>query len=138
VQEVVVIRGPRRRRRPQVTVETQPDGLPKTGLFAEPLVVTALEPLEPEHLEDGRWRVTFRVEVRDAEGKRCSDLAVDARVTGPERSATVQVTTDLFGRARIRMTGPVGRYELSLLEVAAKALRWDGEAGPRHAAIEVA
>ncbi|MFP4310563.1 MAG: Ig-like domain-containing protein [Nitriliruptoraceae bacterium] len=129
----------RRRLRPRrsLTPEPQPDGLPKAGLFAEPLRVTMLEALEPELVEDGQRRVTFRVEVKDAEGKRCSDLAIDARVTGPERSATVQVVTDLFGRARVRMTGPPGSYELELLEVAAKALRWDAAAGPRRARLDV-
>ncbi|MFU8839661.1 MAG: hypothetical protein ACNA8R_02940 [Nitriliruptoraceae bacterium] len=131
-------RGPRRlRRRRHLTPEPQPDGLPKTGLFSEPIRVTLLESLEPETLDDGTRRVTFRLEVKDADGKRCSDLAVDARVDGPHRSATVQVTTDLFGRARIRMTGPPGRYELEVLEVAAKALRWAADEGPRHVAADV-
>jgi hypothetical protein len=129
------LRRPPRRR--QLTPEPQPDGLPKTGLFTEPIRVTALEALEPETLDDGLRRVTFRIEVKDADGKRCSDLAVDAHVTGPERSATVQVVTDLFGRARIRMTGPPGRYEVEILEVAAKALAWDTEAGPRTQQVGV-
>lgn len=126
-------RGSRRlRRRRHLTPELQPDGLPKTGLFSEPIRITALEALEPETLEDGARRVTFMLEVKDADGRRCSDLAIDARVEGPERSASVQVTTDLFGRARIRMSGPPGRYELEILEVAAKALRWAADEGPRH------
>lgn len=124
---------PRRR----ATVEPQPDGLPKTGLFTEPIRVTLLQALEPEILEDGSRRVTFRVEVKDADDQRCSDLAIDARVTGPERTATVQVVTDLFGRARIRMTGPAGRYELEILEVAAKALQWAAGDGPRTASVTV-
>lgn len=129
----------RRRLRPRRSLvpEPQPDGLPKTGLFTEPIRVTMLEALEPELLEAGARRVTFRVEVKDAEGRRCSDLAIDATVTGPERSATVQVVTDLFGRARIRMSGPAGTYSLELLEVAAKALAWDATAGPRRARVEV-
>ncbi len=120
-----------------MTPEQQPDGLPKTGLFTEPIRVTMLEALEPELVEDGARRVTFRVEVKDAEGRRCSDLAVDARITGPERSAKVQVVTDLFGRARIRMTGPAGTYELELLEVAAKALEWAADQGPRLVRVTV-
>jgi hypothetical protein len=132
-----VIRGARRRRRPHVTLERQPDGLPKTGLFAEPVRVTRLEALDPELVEDGRHRVTFQVEVKDAEGRRCSDLAVDARFTGPERAATVQGTTDMFGRVRIRMTGPAGEYRLEVLEVAAKGLAFDRDAGPTTAMVTV-
>ena len=130
-----MIRGARRRRRPRVTLERQPDGLPKTGLFAEPVRVTRLDALDPELVEDGRHRVTFQVEVKDAEGRRCSDLAVDARITGPERAATVQGTTDMFGRVRIRMTGPAGEYHLEVLEVAAKGLDFDRDAGPTTATV---
>ena len=130
-----MIRGARRRRRPRVTLERQPDGLPKTGLFAEPVRVTSLDALDPELVEDGRHRVTFQVEVKDAEGRRCSDLAVDARITGPERAATVQGTTDMFGRVRIRMTGPAGEYHLEVLEVAAKGLDFDRDAGPTTATV---
>jgi hypothetical protein len=96
----------RRRRRRQVVLERHPDDLPKRGLFTEPIRITRLEALEPETQEDGTTRVTFLVEVKDAEDKRCSDLAVDARVSGPERTATVQGATDMFGRVRVRMTGP--------------------------------
>ena len=132
-----MIRGARRRRRPRVTLERQPDGLPKTGLFAEPVRVTRLDALDPELVEDGRHRVTFQVEVKDAEGRRCSDLAVDARITGPERAATVQGTTDMFGRIRIRMTGPAGEYRLEVLEVAAKGLAFDRDAGLTTATVTV-
>ncbi len=127
----MVLRRLRAARRQRVELEPQPDDLPKTGLFAEPIRITRLDVLDPEPQVDGRTRVTFLVEVKDAEDKRCSELAVDARVTGPERTSTVQPTTDLFGRVRIRMTGPPGAYELEVLEVAAKGLAWDAEAGPR-------
>jgi len=126
-----------RRRRRQVTLERQPDDLPKRGLFAEPIRITRLETLAPETLEDGRTRVTFLVEVKDADDRRCSDLAVDARVSGPERTATVQGTTDLFGRLRVRMTGPPGHYVIEVLSVAAKGLDWDASAGPTTAAQDV-
>lgn len=126
-----------RRRRRQVTLERQPDDLPKRGLFAEPIRITRLEALAPETLEDGRTRVTFLLEVKDADDRRCSDLAVDARVSGPERTATVQGTTDLFGRLRFRMTGPPGPYGIEVLAVAAKGLDWDADAGPTAAAQDV-
>ncbi len=132
-----MFRGARRRRRPQLTLERQPDGAPKAGLFTEPVRVTRLEPLDPEIMDDGRHRVTFQVEVKDAEGRRCSDLAVDARLTGPERAATVQGTTDMFGRLRIRMTGPPGDYTLEVLDVAAKGLAFDRDAGPTTAATVI-
>jgi hypothetical protein len=127
----------RRRRRRQVVLERHPDDLPKRGLFTEPIRITRLEALEPETQEDGTTRVTFLVEVKDAEDKRCSDLAVDARVSGPDRTATVQGSTDMFGRVRVRMTGPPGHYEIEVLEVAAKGLDWDATAGPTSAAQDV-
>jgi hypothetical protein len=129
----VIRRRIRRAVRPRIELERQPDDLPKTGLFIEPLRVARLDALDTEEMEDGTRRVTFMVEVRDAEDKRCSDIAVDATISGPERSATVQATTDMFGRVRFRMTGPAGRYAIELLEVAAKALSWDRDAGPMGA-----
>jgi hypothetical protein len=133
----VAVRRPRRRRRPQLTLETQPDGLPKVGLFAEPVRVTRLEVLDLEPVDQGT-RVTFLVEVKDAEDKRCSDVAVEARVEGPERTRTVQGTTDLFGRIRFRTTGPPGRYAIELTDVAAGGLAWDREAGPHVEDVQVA
>lgn len=127
----------RGRKRRQLTLERQPDDLPKRGLFTEPIRITRLEALAPEVLEDGTTRVTFLVEVKDADDRRCSDLAVDARVDGPERTATVQGTTDMFGRVRMRMAGPAGRYGIEVLAVAAKGLDWDADAGPTTAALEV-
>lgn len=132
-----MIRGAGRRRRHRITLERQPDGVPKAGLFTEPVRVTRLEALETEVVEGGRHRVAFQVEVKDAEGRRCSDLAVDARITGPERAATVQGATDMFGRVKIRMTGPAGDYTLEVLEVAAKGLAFDLEAGPTTATVTV-
>jgi hypothetical protein len=123
--------------RPTVTVEPQPDDLPKTGLFAEPVRVAALQVLDPEVVEDGRHRVTFLVEVRDAEGRRCPDLSVEAQVTGPERTRTVQGTTDLFGRIRFRMASTAGDYHLEVTDVAARGLDWDRAAGPLEASIRV-
>ncbi len=118
---------------PTITLERTPDGVPKRGFFTEPVHVSALEVVDPERTDDGRQRVTFRVEVRDAEGRRCSELAVDARISGPERSRDVQAVTDLFGRVRVRMAGPPGHYRIEITDVAAQGLAWDREAGPRTA-----
>jgi hypothetical protein len=131
----------RRRRRggPRPTLPTAKarDDIPKTGLFAEPVRVDDLVVFDTELLGDGSHRVTFRVEVRDADGRRCPDLAVEARVRGPERTATVQGTTDLFGRLRFRMAGPAGTYAIEVTDVAAFGLRWDATAGPTETSVTV-
>lgn len=116
--------------RPVVTLEPMPDAIPKRGLFTEPVRVSLLEVLEPELVPEGHHRVTFRIEVRDAEDRRCPELAVDARITGPERTRDVQAVTDLFGRVRMRMTGPPGDYRIEITDVAARGLTWDRDAGP--------
>jgi hypothetical protein len=123
----------RRPRRPELTVEPHPDELPKRGLFSEPVRITRLDVLDPEHLDDGRRRAVFLVEVRDADDRRCSDVAVEVTVAGPERTSTVQGTTDLLGRLRVRMAGPAGDYALRVEDVGALGLDWDPEAGPRDA-----
>ena len=127
----------RRRRRAELTLERQPDALPKSGLFSEPLRITALDVLDPELLDDGRRRASFRVEVRDTNGQRCPDIAVEARLSGPERERTVQGTTDMLGRIRFRMAGPPGTYRIELTDVGAKGLGWDPQAGPTTAEVEV-
>ncbi|MEX1177734.1 MAG: hypothetical protein WEB09_04665 [Nitriliruptor sp.] len=127
----------RRRTRPTPTLEQQRDDMPKIGLFAEPVRVADLQVLAPEVLDDGRHRVTFLVEVRDAEGRRCPDLAVEARVSGPERTRTVQGATDLFGRIRFRMAGPAGTYALEVTDVAAHGLDWARDAGTATAEVTV-
>lgn len=130
----------RRRRRPPegLVIEREPDAAPKHGLFTEPVRVTDIDVLDPEVVEDGHRRVTFRVSIRDADGRRCPSLAVEARLTGPERTATVQGTTDMLGRLRFRMTGPGGTYRIEVTDVAAGGLDWDPDAGPATATIEVA
>lgn len=127
----------RRRRPPDITLERQPDALPRTGLFTEPLRVTRLDVLEPEQLDDGGHRAAFRVEVRDVEDRRCPEVAVEARLVGPERERTVQGTTDLLGRIRFRMSGPPGRYTIEVTDVGAGGLGWDAEAGPRGAELDI-
>lgn len=127
----------RLRRRPVLATEPQPDAHPKAGLFAEPVRVTSLRVLDPEPLDDGTRRVTFLVEVRDAEDRRCPDVSVEATVSGPERSRTVQGTTDLLGRIRFRTTGPAGSYHIELRDVAAGGLAWDRGAGPSSAVTQL-
>jgi len=127
----------RRRRHPDITLERQPDALPRRGLFTEPVRVTRLDVLEPEHLTDGSRRAAFRVEVRDAEDRRCPEVAVEARLAGPVRDRTVQGTTDLLGRIRFRMSGPPGRYTIEITDVGAGGLGWDTEAGPCHAELHL-
>ena len=133
----VVFRRLARARRPRVTTETQPDALPKRGLFAEPIRVTKLDPLDPDVDDHGLARAVFMVEVKDAEDRRCSDLSVEARLTGPDRTRTVQGTTDLMGRIRFRMASGPGEYRIELTDVAAGGLDWDDAAGPREATTEL-
>lgn len=101
------------------------DSHPKDGLFAQPLVVSALVAADPEPQGDSQVRVTFRATVKDAGGRRCPDVAVDATITGPQRAASGSATTDLMGAVKFRMTGPPGTYEVAIDDVAAGGLRWD-------------
>lgn len=133
----MVLRRIARARRPRATTETQPDDLPKRGLFAEPVRVTKLEALDPDTDDDGVARAIFLVEVKDAEDRRCSDISVEAEVTGPDRSRKVQGTTDMMGRLRFRMASGTGSYTIELLDVAAGGLDWDPTAGPRSTATHV-
>lgn len=112
-----------------------PDDLPRDQMFQQPLTCS-VEAGDPEEVDEGT-RVTFRVLVRDATGRRCPDLAVEATVTGPERTRTGQVTTDMFGAARFRMTGPAGTYRCDVEDVAAFALDWDRDASQLRATTEV-
>ena len=125
------------RPRPVLRTEKQRDDRPKTGLFAEPVRVEALTVLDPEVNDDGSHRVTYQVEVRDAEGRRCSELAVEARLVGPSATKVLQGATDMFGRIRFRMDGPPGEYAVTVTDVAAFGLAWDREAGPTEASITV-
>lgn len=128
------------RRRPRVLegdLGKVPDDLPRSGLFTEPLRVDRITVRDPERLDEGGWRAAFVVRVRDAADKRCPDLAVEARIDGPERSATGMTTTDLSGRATFRMAGPSGRYRLTVLDVAAGALPFDRTASTLTAEADV-
>lgn len=104
------------------------DSHPKDGLFDQPLVVTALTASEPEAREDGQVRIAFRATIKDAEGRRCPDVAVTATIVGPDRTAAGTTTTDLMGAVRFRMTGPPGTYRITIDDVAAGALAWDVDA----------
>lgn len=118
-------------------IRSVPDDLPRDGLFAPPLVSDDIRVLEPDTLADGQVRAAFRVTVRDAEGKRCPDLAVHARIDGPQRSASGMGHTDLMGRVTFRMTGPHGTYRFEVTDIAAGALDWDRDASVVTASTEV-
>lgn len=118
-----------RRRRRQLPVEPLPDGLPKRGLFSEPIRVTSLTSQGAEPAGSA-WRVAFMVEVRDDAGQRCPDVAVEAKLAGPTREATAVGNTDMLGRVRFRTTGPAGAYRLEVLDVGAGGLDWDRAGGP--------
>ncbi|HSK24889.1 MAG TPA: hypothetical protein VK906_17015 [Egicoccus sp.] len=127
----------RTRPAPAFTLERQPDALPKTGLFAEPVRVASIRVLDPEEADGGRVTVAFLVEVRDSEDQRCSTLAVEARLRGPEREWVVSGNTDLMGRLKFRATGPSGEYAIEVLDVAAGGLQFDPTAGETRAATTV-
>lgn len=102
-------------------LERLPDDLPRDRLFAEPLAL-AVTATEPETMDGHGFRVTFRVTIRDADGKRCPDLAVHAAIAGPERTASGLGHTDLMGAVKFRMTGPAGAYRFTVESVAGGAL----------------
>jgi hypothetical protein len=128
----------RRRARP-MHPDLQPvtDDLPRDKLFTQPLVVAVLTATEPEPQADGGVRVTFRATVKDADGKRCPDLAVDATIAGPERTASGMAHSDLMGNVKFRMTGPAGRYTITIDDVAAGGLAWDRSQGVTSASVDV-
>lgn len=126
----------RRTADPEMEGYPLPDDVPRRGLYAEPVRVSKIRTGDVEDSEDGRLRVTFAVEVRDAEDKRCPNIAVEATIDGPERSGTGTAVTDLLGRAKFRMEGPAGRYELEVRDVAAGGLDWDRGASQLRAATD--
>jgi len=130
------LRRARRRRIDPSGMVGLPDSHPKRGLIAEPVRVGELQHASTEPLEDGTHRVTFVVEVRAADDARCAAVAVEARITGPERARTVSGATDMLGRVRFRMTGPTGAYRLEVTDVAAGGLDWDRDAGPVRADVD--
>lgn len=111
---------------------TVPDDLPRDMLFAQPLVCEVSGKVEQT---DSGPRAVFRVLVKDAEGKRCPDLAVEVRIDGPERTATGQTTTNMLGVAMFRMGGPAGVYAAEVVDVAAHALAWDRDASTLTARV---
>lgn len=115
------------------TLEKVPDSHPKSGLFTEPVRVASIQVPDPEPLDDSTGRVSFLVEVRDADDKRCPQFFVEATVTSPDRSRTVSGTTDLLGRIRFRTTGGAGTYLVEITDVGAGGVTWDPAAGPRTA-----
>ena len=119
-----LLRRLRRRRIDPGTLVGLPDSHPKRGLIAEPVRVASVTHGPVEVVEDGS-RVTFVVELRSADDARCPAVAVEARVSGPERTRTVSGATDLLGRVRFRMTGPPGAYRIEITDVAAGGLDWD-------------
>lgn len=106
-----------------------PDDLPRDQLFTQPLTCDVTGSAETH---DDQHRVVFKVVVRDAVGKRCPDLFVEATVTGPERAATGDTTTSMLGTATFRMRGPAGDYAIEVTDIAAGALAWDREASTAH------
>ena len=130
------VRRKRRRREIAPGGGAVPDDLPRRELFAEPIRVDRLEVLATERLDGGRVRVTFRATVKDATGKRCPDIAVEARIAGPDRSAGGLGTTDLMGQVRVRMTGPPGTYTCELRDVAAGGLELDRDTSVLRAEVE--
>lgn len=91
----------------------------RRGWIVPPVSVVDLEALPAEELADGHYRITFWVNVRDAAGQAGRDLAVDARISGPERTAEGSAPADEHGQVRFRMSGPAGTYRCEVLDVGA-------------------
>jgi hypothetical protein len=111
------------------------DDHPKDAFFARPLSVTALQariedlPADADDPDaDARVRAVFVATVKDADGKRCPDMAVYARINGPHRTATGMGHTSLLGQVTFRMSGPPGAYTCEIEDVAGGALGLDRDA----------
>lgn len=118
-------------------VRKVPDDLPRDDLFAQPLVVTDITVREPIEHDDGSFTARFRVTVKDAEGKRCPNLAVEGTVVGPERTGSGLTQTNLMGQVLFHMHGPAGTYHLTVDDVAARALDLDRDASVLEASAEI-
>lgn len=132
-----LLRRLRRRRIDPDSLVGLPDSHPKRGLIAEPVRVARITHAATEPAPGGEHRVTFAVELRSADDARCPAVSVEARVSGPERERTVSGATDLLGRIRFRMTGPVGEYRITVTDVAAGGLHWAREAGETDLVVKV-
>lgn len=135
------------------TLRVVADDHPKDAFFTRPLVVTSLttsvedvedvvrarsEQTAPEVAPDtpaSQVRVSFVATIKDADGKRCPDMAVYARITGPHRSATGMGHTSLLGQVTFRMSGPPGDYACIVEDVAGGALGLDTDASVLHAEV---
>lgn len=114
------------------------DDHPKDAFFTRPLSVTQLQArVEDLHADDDapRVRAVFVATVKDADGKRCPDMAVYARISGPSRTATGMGHTSLLGQVTFRMSGPPGDYTCEIEDVAGGALGLDRDASVLSASI---
>ena len=107
-----------------------PDDLPRDHVFAAPLVITKLSATS---LDDPADTVEFKATLKDAEGKRCPEVAVYAEITGPERTGEGMAHTDLLGVVKFRMHGPPGEYRCRITNVAGNALDLDADASTLEA-----
>lgn len=111
-----------------------PDDHPKDAFFTSPLRITDLVAAVEDH-PDG-VRASFVATIRDAEGRRCPEVAVHARITGPQRRATGMGHTSMMGTVTFRMAGPAGTYTCLVEDVAGGALGLDLDASTVTATIE--
>jgi hypothetical protein len=148
-----LLRRLRRRRLDPSTFVPLPDSQPRRGLIAEPVRIARLELERTEISVGAEWvetpdsagrtepsaahRVTFLVEVRAADDARCPNVSVEVRIGGPERERTVSAATDMLGRVRFRMSGPIGSFRCEVLDVAAGGLDWDRAAGPLALGVDL-
>ena len=112
------------------------DDHPKDAFFRSPLRVSDLRTTVEDH--DAGVRVSFVATVKDADGKRCPDVAVHARVAGPLREATGMGHTSMMGAVTFRMSGPAGTYTCLVEDVAGGALGLDVASSSLRAEVEAA
>lgn len=110
------------------------DDHPKDAFFRSPLRVSDLRTTVEDH--PSGVRVSFVATIKDADGKRCPDVAVHARVRGPLREATGMGHTSMMGSVTFRMSGPAGTYACKVEDVAGGALGLDLEASLLRAEVE--
>ena len=115
------------------------DDHPKDAFFTRPLVVTSLttavEDVPVEGDVEPRIRASFVATIKDADGKRCPDMAVYASIVGPHRSATGMGHTNMLGQVTFRMSGPPGDYACTVEDVAGGALGLDTKASILYAEV---